>query len=202
KIRNIVSDLQALKSTYRFINDAKLQEIESLLKKLGRFETIATCCLLDITVAQAGAPINLSRKFAYLFPLDLGYEIDSVDLGLTTAARPDFVFDRKIIGDIKSGQYKEFWKITLAAYALAYESATGRDMNFGIIYHVSDKHRFNVPDHNKTMILLISNELRIAFASQRNHKFGIFTNHNDPGLADRQKYCKNCIYFRECEKDR
>lgn len=204
KIKNIISDLQALKSTHKFINDAKLQEVKPLLRKLGRFETIATCYLLDLTVARAGAPVNLSRQFAYLFPLDLRYEIDSIatDLGLTTAAKPDFIFDRRIIGDIKSGQYKEFWKITLAAYALAYESATGRDMNFGLIYHVSDKRRFNVPDHNKTMILLISNELRLAFAKQRNRKFEIFTNHSDPGLADRQRDCKNCVYFRECEKDR
>lgn len=204
KIKNIISDLQALKATHKFIKDVRLQEIEPLLKKLGRFETIATCYLLDLTVARAGASVNLSRQFAYLFPLDLRYEIDSIasDLGLTTAAQPDFVFDRRIIGDIKSGQYKEFWKITLAAYALAYESATGRDMNFGLIYHVFDKRRFNVPDHNRTTILLISNELRLAFVKQRNRKFEIFSSHSDPGLADRQRDCKNCVYFKECERDR
>jgi len=204
KITNTISELQALKSTYKFIKDDKIQEIESLLRKLGRFETIATCYLLDLTVARAGATVNLSRQFAYLFPLDLEYEIDSIatDLGLTRAAKPDFIFDRRIIGDIKSGQYKEFWNITLAAYALAYESATGRDMNFGLVYHVSDKRHFNVPNHNRTMIILISNELRLAFAKQRNLKFEIFINRSDPGLADRQRYCRNCVYFRECEKDR
>ena len=204
KIKGIISELQTLKSTYSFIIDSRLQEIETLLRKLGRYECIATCCLLDLNVSQAGTGINLRRQFTYLFPIELEYELDSIDtdLGLMPAAKPDFIFDKMIIGDIKSGHYMEFWKITLAAYALAYESATHRDMNFGLIYHVSDKRRFNVPDHNKTTILLISNELRLAFAEQRNLKFETFVNQTDHGLADRQRFCKNCIYFRECEKDR
>ena len=204
KIKKITNALETLRSNYSFINAVRLQEIQTLLRKLGRFEAIATCYLLDLTISRAGAGVNLRRQFGYLFPLELEYELDSIDtdLGLTPAAKPDFIFDRRIIGDIKSGQYKDFWKITLAAYALAYESATGRDMNFGLIYHVADKRRFYVPDYNKTTILLISNELRLAFAEQRNRKFEVYTNQIDQGLADRQIFCKNCIYFRECEKDR
>jgi len=120
-------------------------------------------------------------------------------LGFSTPVTPDFVYSGKAIGDIKTGNWHEFKRLSFTGYALAYECDRHLDMNSGLIHQVLFKDSLRVPLHYNTKIEPITNELRTQFANRRDAKLEVLRNGKDPGKPDR-KICEQneCPFIPHC----
>jgi CRISPR-associated protein Csa1 len=120
-------------------------------------------------------------------------------LGFSPGAKPDFIFG-DLVGEIKTGEFKEFHKLSLAAYALAYEYHENRPMNFGVLLSVNLSKRRNVPVYEKTECFVISDAYRRAFLEKRNEKFEIVRDRRDPGESPGRGHRVECPYFPKCTR--
>jgi len=120
-------------------------------------------------------------------------------LGFSTPVTPDFVYSGKAIGDIKTGNWHEFKRLSFTGYALAYECDRHLDMNSGLIHQVLFKDSLRVPLHYNTKIEPITNELRAQFVNRRDAKLEVLRNGKDPGKPDR-KICEQneCPFIPHC----
>ena len=126
-------------------------------------------------------------------------------LGISSPSSPDFIIpDVSAVGDIKTGgEFKDFFRITAAGYALAYENQFGKghDINFGIIYFFPTRQRDISFAH--LYIFVIDDSLRREFLDTRNRALMIMRDsRTPPPFADRDKYCVYCKYIDECDKER
>ena len=131
---------------------------------------------------------------------------DARVIGISSPSTPDFLISSlRVVGDIKSGAaFKDFYPLTCAGYAIAYENqyGSGNDMNFGIIYFLETHSR--AVTTARSYAFVIDDQLRHEFLDRRNEAFGILLQDPEtpPPLASRDQYCIHCKYLNECDKDR
>jgi CRISPR/Cas system-associated exonuclease Cas4 (RecB family) len=127
-------------------------------------------------------------------------------LGISSPSTPDFVIPEiSAIGDIKTGrEFKEFFPLTAAGYALAYENehGMGNDINFGLIYFFPTRQKYI--SFANVYIFLIDDKLRSYFLTKRDEAFLMLKkakdkiNPEEPLFADESKYCHDCKFKDDC----
>lgn len=207
--------------TNRFIT-RKERQFQKLNKHSSGTSTDATKLVLVLQytgryeLAMLGADWLLNDggagKAASLFmrvPLEhenIEISPDERAIGIRSPSTPDFLISSlQAIGDIKSGGvFKDFYRLSCAGYAIAYENqhGAGNEINFGIIYFF-ETHSKNI-GVAKSYAFLIDDQLRQEFLDRRNEAFGIIKRDpsDPPPLASRDQYCIYCKYQIECDKDR
>jgi len=130
---------------------------------------------------------------------------DLYQIGINSPSEPDFLFpDFGIVGDIKtSDSFKQHYNLTCAGYALAYENATKKDINWGVIYFLPNR---NPSDYVKNLtftqvyIFPIDDPLRRWFLDFRDRAYTIISKGTPPKFpkkTDRQ-ICVHCKYKDIC----
>ncbi|MFP3898016.1 MAG: CRISPR-associated protein Cas4 [Dehalococcoidia bacterium] len=175
-----------------------------VLEYTGRYELamLGADCFLNGDATGAGPLLKrvpLEHKSIEISP-------DARAIGISSPSKPDFLISSlQAVGDIKSGgAFKEFYPLTCAGYAMAYENhhGSGNDINFGLIYFVETHSRTVCAARSYAFV--IDDELRREFLDRRNEAFGVLLRDaaDPPPLASREQYCKFCKYFSECDQDR
>jgi CRISPR-associated protein Csa1 len=183
--------------------EASTQEIyEDQLRKIGPLESLSDL----IEKAKILLAFEI-RSFAFRFqevltrqphlgtdalvfrvlPVVVEQRIDGSRLGLSRYLSCDaFYAFEPIIIDLKFGSKKEFHALGSTGYALVFESLFGFPVNICCIVYVSfsnNELKIEKDFH------LISDELRMAFIEERDHRMRMVYEEIDPGLPD------NCYEF-------
>jgi len=180
-------------------SQAKKKEFVNNLHRLVRMESEIVSAFVDYTIAT-NEDINLESEFSRIFAFQQEICLNAGPLGLTPSIKPDFIYkpgDMVIMGEIKTGELKEFHKIGVAAYAMAYEYEEEVPVNFGIILNVAFRNR-NVPIYKGTEAFVISDEYRKAFLNLRDQKLNMLKDGIEPERVPDKGQCKDCPYIDCC----
>jgi len=177
------------------VGPEELEQVHQNMLKLWRLEA----CQISAAVASmlSSAPrINPDSLVAHAIPLTIEHRIDGSRVGLSRGLSIDaFQALRPMIMEMKTGREQEFHRLTLAGYALAFESAFGRAVNFGMLAYVRFLEDRPVP-YVMRRVYPIDDRLRLQFLHMRDRKLEIIGQQRDPGLPRR---CPSaCSYFEIC----
>jgi CRISPR-associated protein Cas4/Csa1 subtype I-A len=167
------------------------------LKKIIRFEGELTSATINFEIAR-NRSASPKRVFYEHFDFNTDYSLIPCHQGFSSPATPDFIFKHKVIGDIKTGSWKEFFEFTAIAYALAYEDHTGQNMDYGVILNVDLPTRRLVPVHYKVGIQYLDDYRRKRFIAVRDRKLQILHRKTDPGKPAREKCPSDCPFLGHC----
>jgi len=187
----------AFDSTETKPEGTEVEEFDRALHKIVKFEAEITSSILDFEIAHLESA-NPGKIFSDFFDFNTDFALTAKHQGFTIPSIPDFIFRNSIIGDIKSGEWHDFFIYTLVAYALAYEEHTGRPMNCGVILHVELPTSRRVPAHYHTTIEQLSDYHRKRFLTIRDRKLQIIKDGIDPGKPDDATNCGGCAFHRTC----
>jgi CRISPR-associated protein Csa1 len=128
-------------------------------------------------------------------PVIVEQKLDGNVLGLSSNLSVDaFSFDSVIL-DLKTGEEKEFHKLSTSGYALVYESIFEYPINVGCIVYVNFYPNVPVPVVRRVPHL-IDEPLRREFLEKRDMKMKMVYDKRDPGLP--HKCYRNCQYLSYC----
>jgi len=128
-------------------------------------------------------------------------------IGISQPAKPDFLVEKcKIVGDIKSaiGGFKDYYFLTCAGYALAYENCKGRgnDIDFGIIYFFPTRYtEYAKPiSFGQVYLFPIDDGLRDWFLKTRNKAYDIISKDSPPDFPYEKggNHCPFCHFRDTC----
>jgi CRISPR-associated protein Csa1 len=200
-INELTSDIdQEIAEMANKPSNTEKEEFLRNLSKLVRMESEIASTFVDYTIAT-NVDVHVDSEFQRIFPFQREISLNATPLGLSKGVKPDFVYsrgDNVVVGDIKTGGVKEFHKLVLAAYALAYEYEERVPVNFGVILNINFSNKRNVPIFKETEAIVISDKYRQAFLKLRDEKFEIVKTRKDPGLAPDESECADCPYFSYC----
>jgi len=145
--------------------------------------------------------INKRTEFQTTFDFIFKHTVDGTKIGLTENVTPDFIYLRKVIGDIKTGNWQEFFRVMVAAYAMAYEASEQADMNYGIVLNPTFSSTRTIPLYRNSEIFVIDDILRKSFLTKRNQKLKILKEEDIPQRPIDDSQCRDCGYQEFCWRD-
>lgn len=183
------------------VNQNQIRSLDLILKKIIKSEANTANSIINFELSRvAGA--NIKGIFDEYLSFNTNLILKSPHMGFSEKATPDFVYKHEIIGDIKTGKWQEFYMYTAAAYALAYEEHTGRNMNYGVILHVEFPRSKDIPVYSHTSIEFIDDPIRNKFLAIRDRKLQIIKEKEDPGKPDSQDKCDpSCSFLQKCWRE-
>jgi len=178
-------------------SDKEIIKFQLLIEKVLRYETQLASTLTDYQISM-NQDIEIDSIGLLLFPFVTKPTYTVMGFGITNKAQPDFLFDNRVVIDVKSSPWRDEFYITLAGYALALEKATGRPVNLGVIVMPDLHDNRNVPFYFRSEIIPIEDKYRKAFLLRRENLLELMKNRIDPGLPVDNTPCKTCRYFMHC----
>jgi CRISPR-associated protein Csa1 len=177
------------------VRSEELQQIRSNMMKLWNSEACQISAAV-ISVLSSSPHINSDSLVAHAIPLTIEHRIDGSHIGLSRGLSIDaFQSLRPMIMEMKTGKEQEFHRLTLAGYALAFESAFERAVDFGMLAYLRFIEDRPVP-YVIRRVYPIDDELRLQFLQMRDRKLEIISQQLDPGLPSR---CPSaCSYIEIC----
>ena len=160
------------------------------LSKIIRYEIQLCSAIMDFRVSTK-KDINIKAEFSLLFPFIPKPKVIATDLGFSEGAEPDFIYGNRIICDVKTGQWRDSFLLTLAAYALAYESENKKPMNLGVIINPEVHSNRNVPLYHAE-IIIIEDRYRKIVKALRDKKLEFMKNAKDPNKPKDEANCVSC----------
>ncbi len=189
------------KAKPKLLNEPSDAEITTFLNHIERllcFEIRLCSSILDFRVSIK-KDIRLKSEVALLFPFNPKVKILASDLGFSGGAEPDFIYRDRVIGDIKTGEWQEFFNLALAAYALAYENENHRNLNLGIIINPTFEENRSVPFFDNFGVSIVGDRYRKAVLTLRDKKLNLMKWKQDPGKPGSRDDCSNgCRYLKYC----
>ena len=124
------------------------------------------------------------------------FPVDGTLVGLTPTLRIDSLLPTGLIVEIKSRPFKEEYMLTLAGYALAFESQYETPVDFGVLLQVQiDERKRDIKFYKK--IVPISDDLRSSFLERRDMLMASIAENRDPGMPE---ICNPaCPYLHVCQ---
>lgn len=177
---------------------SEVTSLDNQLAKIIRFEAELTSALMNFQIAKVQGA-NVKRIFDQYFDFNTDLAFRAPHQGFTSDATPDFLYKHRVVGDIKSGKWQEFFEQTVVAYALAYEEHTQENMDYGVIMHVEIPPSRQVPVHYKTRIEVLDDLKRRRYLAVRDRKLQIVATGIDPEKLQSSSECEpGCSFFRDC----
>lgn len=174
--------------------EGEIEEVKMNLCKLWTYEALQMSSSVK-TILSKQPRIGIDALVNTAIPVIVEQKIDGNALGLSTHLSVDaFSFD-SIILDLKTGEEKEFHKLSTTGYALVYESIFEYPINVGCIVYVNFYNNSPVPII-KRVPHLIDEPLRREFLEARDVKMKMIYDKRDPGLP-RKCYSK-CQFLKYC----
>jgi CRISPR/Cas system-associated exonuclease Cas4 (RecB family) len=175
-------------------------EIDSFLDKLKtlvEYELLLFSSHMQFLISKK-YNINRRTEFQTVFDFILKHTIDGTRIGLTENITPDFIYLRRVIGDIKTGEWEEFFRVMVAAYAMAYEASEQSNIDCGIVLNPSFMPRRKVPLYKNSSIFIVDDVLRKGFLAKRNQKLKILKEESIPQAPPDDSKCRDCGYWDFC----
>jgi len=171
-----------------------LEDIRNLL----RLETELCSSIIDHKISMK-KDINLKSEVALLFPFIFKVKINASDLGFKEGAEPDFIYRHMAIGDIKTGEWQDFFYLTCAAYALAYEFEHKKDIDIGVILNPIFHKQRTVPLYYNSEMVVIKDKYRKDVLLLRDKKIKLIKDQIDPKTPKNESDCpEGCGYLNYC----
>lgn len=167
------------------------------LKILVDFEFNLFSTYMQFLISKKSG-INKKTEFQTVFDFIFEHSMDGRKIGLTDSLRPDFIYIRKVMGDIKTGKWEEFFRVMIAAYSLAYEASEKSDMNYGVVLNPTFIGGRKVPTYMNSEIFVVSDVLRKAFLAKRNKKLKVLLLDDIPQKPANDVQCQDCGYWEFC----
>lgn len=173
----------------------ELEQIRRNMMKLWNSEACQISAAV-ISVLSSSPHMNSDSLVAHAIPLTIEHRIDGSRIGLSRGLSIDaFQSLHPMIMEMKTGKEQEFHRLTLAGYALAFESAFERAVDFGMLAYPRFIEDRPVP-YVIRRVYPIGDELRLQFLQMRDRKLEIISQQLDPGLPSR---CPSaCSYIEIC----
>jgi len=174
------------------------------LQQIASFEAIAATALLNYRISRtemgAGA---LPQEMEILLDFRaIEQELHARWLGLSEPVTPDFLYRRRIIGDIKTGVADAglggVFELTCTAYAMAWEREYREPIDWGVILHISHNRRRNVPIYRESQIYFLDTTARIRLLHKLERKLRLIRDRQDPGYPTDRQVCRGCVYEGIC----
>ncbi len=134
--------------------------------------------------------IDLDSLVAMSIPPVAERVVDGSLIGLGSQLRVDLYSEGGVVVDIKTGERRDFHKLSPTGYALAIEADIEMPVDFGVIAYV----RVDKWPVFRYEVFPITDELRIQFLSLRDEAMAIVANAEDPGRPER---CPETCPLRE-----
>jgi|BEDMetMinimDraft_1075159.scaffolds.fasta_scaffold04580_2 CRISPR-associated protein Csa1 len=126
-----------------------------------------------------------------IVPFFVEYPIDGSLVGLNQVRVDAFIPQIPMVAEMKTGVRKKY-ELSLAGYALAYESNFETPVDFGLLCYVKYEGRINVRCDFK----VISDRMREEFLEERDKRLEILDKEIDPGLPN---FCDpHCPFLSVC----
>ncbi|MCK4552732.1 CRISPR-associated protein Cas4 [Candidatus Pacearchaeota archaeon] len=190
-----------IKKELRKINNApKEEEIKNFIgniNKIIEFEHSICLALLSFKMSTK-KDLRIRSEIKILFPISIKQKINGKDLGFSGSSEPDFLYREDVVGEIKSGGWRESFKLTCAAYALAYESEYNRDIDLMVIINPSFSKKRKTPLQENFTFEIISDVYRKAVFTRRDERIELIKKGNDPGTPKKDEKCIDCQYYPFC----
>ena len=138
----------------------------------------------------------------FFFPFIPKPKLIAPDLGFSEGAEPDFIYANRVICDVKTGQWRKSFFLTLAAYALAYENENKKPMNLGVVINPVLQSNRNVPLYRNLEIIIIDDRYRKIVKTLRDKKFELMKNAKDPSKPKDDKRALIVSSFAKKEFDK
>jgi len=175
-------------------SEADIAEVRMNLDKLWSYEASQMAASIKGILSKQPR-IGIDALVHTAIPVIVEQKIDGSVLGLSTHLSVDaFSFD-SIILDLKTGEEKEFHKLSTTGYAMVYESIFEYPINVGCIVYVNFYNNSPVPII-KRVPHLIDESLRREFLEARDLKMKMIYDRRDPGLPN--KCYARCQYLKHC----
>jgi CRISPR-associated protein Csa1 len=177
------------------IKAEEFERIKRNMVKLWHFEASQLAAAVAWELSRVPR-IGVDSLVAHAIPLTMEHRIDGSRIGLSRQLSVDaFQALRTMIMEMKTGREQEYHKLTLAGYALAFESTFGRAVNFGMLAYVRFPEGRPVP-YVFRRVHPIDGKLRTQFLRERDRKLQILSSGRDPGMPRRCP--SSCGYFEVC----
>ena len=178
-------------------NAANVKKMIKSIEKILRYEIELASALVDYKLSIVES-LDISSIPMTLFPFvpKPSYTVGS--FGITTTAQPDFLFDNRIVVDVKSPPWNDDFLFTLGGYALVYERANYKPMDLGMIITPEPYNDRNVPSLFRSDIVMIDDICRQGFLLRRDHLLEKMKASSDPGIPETDSKCKTCGYYNHC----
>ena len=178
-------------------NDSDVKNLERLIEKTLRYETELASALLDYKISVIES-LHIETISTMLFPIVIKPSYTVRSFGISSTAQPDFLFDNKIIIDIKSPPWNDDYFYTLGGYALIHERNTMQSMDLGMIITPEYHKNRNVPHLFRSEIILIDDRYRKEFLLRRDVLLEKIKQSVDPGVPKTDAKCSSCGYYSYC----
>ncbi len=199
-INNIIE--KNIQDVKRLVPD--IDRVKSYMLNLWNFQSIQIVASVDLVLSKFQY-IDSDALVAKAIPLTVEQRIDGSRIGLSKNLSVDAMqIPQTVVMDVKTGKPHDFHALTVAGYALAYESEFKKPINLGCIVYPRFIKNKSVPYIEKKPFLL-NDALRKKFIKERNEKTGIIIAESDPGVADEvidKGSCPlSCGFFNFCHPD-
>lgn len=196
KHRDVLREIRVIYQSTEL--EALQNKLKSDIDKILSYEKALSVALIDFEISnlfnqQSGDPL-LQKTLA----LSMGENFKAPMLGFTNPVSPDFRYKNDVVGDIKTGLWKEYYFHTITAYALAIEAHTKSAVNCGIVLHVDIRNDRLVPIHEKASFEVIDDFKRKRFLVLRDEKLRVAREKVDPGLPSISDDCEGCGFRGTC----
>lgn len=143
--------------------------------------------------------------------LQLGVKYEPADyLKISKSSAPDIVLPKfGAIGDMKSGTFDDKYLMTVAGYALGYESCSSTadkkpNIDIGVLYLVETGDR--TIGLSRPYFFWITDIHRRRFLDRRNQLLRVLADTNEPPVVskkeERERYCARCPYSSICHPEK
>ncbi|MCV0400997.1 MAG: CRISPR-associated protein Cas4 [Nitrosopumilus sp.] len=177
--------------------DNEIDDFKKLITSVIHFETQLGSALIDYKISMNDS-LELKTMVTMLFPFVSKPTYTITSFGITNRVQPDFLFDNKIIIDVKSPPWIDDYYVALGGYALVYEKSNEREMNLGMIVTPEYNSTRKVPFYFNSEIVPIEDRYRREFLLRRDKLLELIKNNQDPGVPTDTQPCTSCAYFNHC----
>ena len=173
-----------------------VEDVERIVERgvrLWRFLALQFSASVDRFVSTHGS-LDLDSVVAEAVPHIVEYKVDGSPLGLSRELSVDVLYPGYTVVEVKTGSRRDFHRLYLAGYALAFEADKEIPVNMGVLIYVragrSPTPFFKVEEY------VLGDELRREFIEARDEVFEIIENERDPGKP--LKCYPYCPYYKYC----
>jgi len=193
-----------LKKVKALFESSELETLQAKLKsdmeKIFCYEKGLSSALVNFELSSLYNQSSGNPLFQKTFALSAGESYNAHVLGFTNPVTPDFRYKNDVVGDIKTGPWRDYYYHTLTAYALSIEAHTRSPVDCGIILHVQILDR-TVPIHELARFEVIDDFKRKRFLMIRDEKLRVAKEKVDPGRPVSSKECEGCGFYNHCWED-
>jgi len=183
--------LQNIKKNYTLLSE---EYIEWIFKKLWSEASRTYSSALD-KIKSRSPYLKVESLVSATIPITTEFPINGELIGLSRTLRIDALLYPGILVEIKTRQQKPEFELSLAGYALAFESQYEIPVDNGIILYINIDWK-NKKIYKKPEILSISSKLRTEFIELRDERKNIIIYNQDPGLS--QNCPQECPFLYYC----